>query len=200
MINLSFINSRRFGNVIPSKDSVKFFILYICKAHHEFYLETTLTTSLLSLNQEECLMTLHPRATNATFNILSPLQGSAWLGGLIMLMVILMGLISLAPDEESLFDILLWYTIESLGNIREQEKHFQDNDHALVGRTFNFLWRVAIFFLICAYNVELRAKAINQEFEHVPESVYDLEFPSDKTLLTPFGGSVALQVRIIYMF
>ncbi len=142
-------------------------------------------------------MTLHPRAKNRTLHILSPLRDSAWFGGFLTLIGVIMGLILTAPDNEHFSTALLWRTVESFGRIKDNKKHEPELLYPIAGNSFHMLWSFCIFLLMCAYNVELRAKTINQEYEKVPTSFYDLEFPSNRAALIPNQGSTYLYVILI---
>ncbi len=162
-----------------------------------FYLSLhiAVTCQLLHLNEEEVMVTLHPRAENRTLLILSPLKDSAWVGGLLVLVVV-MGIFMTVPERDLTLNTLLWYTLESIGQVRRGQKCAPRSLFAFSGNAFYLLWLVTIFFMICAYNVELRAKTIEQRFEKIPNSIYDFEFPRDLAITFPLDGSTTEYVCV----
>ncbi len=145
-------------------------------------------------------MTLHPRAENRTLIILSPLKESAWTSGLLVLVLLVMGIILTASESDLCIHMILWYTLEAIGQVREGQRYRPNAPFRLSGNAFYVFWMTTLFFMISAYNVELRAKTINQKFEKLPSSIYDLEVPQHLFPLVPQQGTTSAYVSAIFIW
>ena len=139
-----------------------------------------------SLQNEDSFyfITLHPKAENGTFFILSPIKTSGWNGALLVLFALVLIKIMCVTSEDNM-TVLVYYTLGALGaskSVSPVKLEFS------TGKMVHLLWALFIFFMIVFYNVEIHSKIISQQFEWVPKSPHDLEFPS--SIIYPLNSPI----------
>ncbi len=128
-------------------------------------------------------VTLHPRIlTNSIFYPSDTMKATSWTGILftLVLLVAFFVVFSKQNHTKSYFELSFAYLFE-----------FSDMDKSALlnsnGRPWQWLvghiaWTVLVFLIINYYNVELHTRLIAKDFEVVPQSISDLEFPRDYLL------------------